>query len=239
MTEMDGMTETDHSQWRDDVAAHLLGALEPAEAAELERHMAGCAECQAYLRRLRPAADMLPGSVEPVEAPSRLGLEILGQVRSEAAARGTTRERRMPFGGRRWLQGWRPLAIAGVAGLMLAALAGYAIRDSESAGGGATTIAAGGAPAVTAELVMENESAVLRLANLHEMPDDKVLEAWVRRDGRVERAGGLFVPDSAGRAMATIPDMHGVEAVMVTAEPKAGSTAPTSSPMVTARIKSG
>jgi hypothetical protein len=33
--------------------------------------------------------------------------------------------------------------------------------------------------------------------------------------------------------------MHGVEAVMVTSEPEGGSETPTSSPLVTARIKSG
>ena len=66
-----------------------------------------------------------------------------------------------------------------------------------------------------------------------EMPGGKVLEAWVQRDGEVERSGGLFVPDRAGRATAMIPDMHGVEAVMVTSEPEGGSAQPTSSPMVT------
>ena len=45
-----GMSETDHERWRDELAAYLLGALEPGEAAELERHLAGCAECRAELR---------------------------------------------------------------------------------------------------------------------------------------------------------------------------------------------
>jgi anti-sigma factor RsiW len=44
------MNETGHDR-RDDIAAYLLGALEPGEAAELERHVAGCAECEDELRR--------------------------------------------------------------------------------------------------------------------------------------------------------------------------------------------
>ena len=54
------MSETDHTRWKDDVAAYVLGALEPGEAAELERHLAGCADCRAELRWLRPAVDLLP-----------------------------------------------------------------------------------------------------------------------------------------------------------------------------------
>ena len=34
--------ETDHERWRDDLAAYLLGALEPGESADLERHVASC-----------------------------------------------------------------------------------------------------------------------------------------------------------------------------------------------------
>jgi anti-sigma factor RsiW len=60
------MNETDHDRRRDDVAAYLLGALEPGEAAELERHIAGCAECEEELQRLRPAVRVLPETVEQV-----------------------------------------------------------------------------------------------------------------------------------------------------------------------------
>jgi anti-sigma-K factor RskA len=227
------MTEGGHSRWREAVAAHLLGALEPGEAAELERHVAGCAECQADLRRLRPAVDLLAEGVEQVEPPPRLRAEVLGQARAErsqAAAPG----RQMPFSRRMWA--WRPaLGLAAVA-LVAAVLAGYAIRGEDGGGGDATTVAAGAAPAVTAQLVMEGDSATLRLANVGRMPDDRVLEAWVQRDGEVERAGGLFAPDSEGRAVATIPDMEGVEAVMVTREPEGGSELPTSAPLVTVEM---
>jgi anti-sigma-K factor RskA len=122
--------------------------------------------------------------------------------------------------------------------LILAVVAGYAIRGGDS-GGGATTVLAGRAPAVTARLTMREGSAMLRLANVHRLPDGRVLEAWVQRGGEIERAGGLFVPDRAGRATAMIPDMRGVEAVMVTAEPQGGSERPTSPPMVTAKIETG
>ncbi len=225
------MSDADHARRKDDVAAYVLGALQPEEAAELERHLEGCTECRAELRWLQPAVDLLPEKVERIDAPAGLRARIVEQVREEASGAGTDSPRQMPFGGR-WLQGWRPVAAAGLAALALAAVAGYAIRGGDSAGGGATTIAVGEAPAVTAKLVMEGDSATLKLANVDAIRADRVLEAWVQRDGEVERAGGLFVPDRAGRATVMIPDMNGVEAVMVTREPRGGSDAPTSVPMV-------
>ena len=77
------------------------------------------------------------------------------------------------------------------------------------------------------------DAATLRLANVHDLPPDRVLEAWVRRGGEVEPVRGLFVPDNAGRATTRIPNTRGVEVVMVTAEPRGGTEAPTSAPMVT------
>lgn len=227
------MSEADHRRWKDDVAAYVLGALEPSEAAELERHMAGCAECRAELRWLRPAVELLPERVERVEAPAGLRAKIVDQVRAEPGGAATEPERQAQPARGRWFRGWRPVAAFGVVALMLAAVAGYAVRGGDSGGGDATVVAAGKPPAVTAKLVMEGDAGTLRLANVDSMPESKVLEAWVQREGEVERAGGLFVPDRAGRATTTIPDMHGVEAVMVTAEPEGGSESPTSAPMVT------
>jgi anti-sigma-K factor RskA len=232
------MSDADHRRWKDDVAAHLLGALEPGEAAELERHIAGCAECQADLRRLRPAVDLLPESVEAREPPARLRAAILDQARAESAQAVAAGRREPPPGHRRSLPFWRPALGLAVIALIAALVAGYAIRG-DSGGADSTTVLAGKPPAVTARLVMKGDSATMHLANVREMPEDRVLEAWVQRDGEIERAGGLFVPDRDGRATATIADMHGVETVMVTSEPEGGSVAPTSTPMVTARIEAG
>src|SRR6478736_8385391 len=78
------MSENGHERHRDEIAAFLLGALEPGEAAELERHLAGCEECRTELEWLRPAVQLLPESVERVEAPPQLRGRLMEQVRSEA-----------------------------------------------------------------------------------------------------------------------------------------------------------
>jgi anti-sigma-K factor RskA len=226
------MSDREHEARRDELAAYLLGALEPGEAAALEQHLAGCEECRAELDWLRPAVQVLPESVERVEPSPELRARLMDDVWADARGgsrwAGTTRA---GAGGR-----WRPALLRPVAGLaavlvIAAGVAGYAIRDGGSEGG-ATTVSAGHAPGVTAKIISEGDSGTLRLANVRTLPADEVLQAWVRRGKRIESAKTLFVPNRDGTATAVIDDMRGVNAVMVTAEPRGGSAHPTSEPIV-------
>jgi anti-sigma-K factor RskA len=227
------MSENGHERRRDELAAYLLGALEPGEAAELERHLAGCEECRTELEWLRPAVQLLPESVERVEAPPQLRGRLMEQVRSEAESAPAARSTR------RWgIGGWSLRPLAGLAALVLvvAAVAAYAIGSGDSGGANTTTVVAGHSPGVVAEVVRDGGSGTLHLANLHQLPNSKVLQAWVERDGRVVSAKTLFVPNQDGTASATIDDMEGVKTVMVTAEPRGGSVQPTSAPIVSVSI---
>ncbi len=227
------MNEAEHDRWRDDIAAYLLGALEPGEAAELERHIAGCADCEEELERLRPAVQVLPQTVEPVEAPPALRGRLMEQVRSEAGdSQEAPAARRAP----RWQFGLRPLIGLAALALVVAAIGGYAISNSGSDGAKTTTVVTGHSPGVTAQMVREGETGTLRLANLHQLPGGKVLQAWVQRGKQVVSAKALFVPNSDGTATATIDGMNGVNTVMVTAEPRGGSVQPTGKPIVSVAI---
>jgi hypothetical protein len=155
------------------------------------------------------------------------------QVRFEAESAPAARSTR------RWsIGGWslRPLAGLAALGLVVAAVAAYAIGSGDSGGANTTTVVAGRSPGVVAEVVSDGGSGTLHLANLHQLPSNKVLQAWVERDGRVVSAKTLFVPNQDGTASATIDDMEGVKTVMVTAEPRGGSVQPTSSPIVSVSI---
>jgi anti-sigma-K factor RskA len=227
------MSENGHERRSDEIAAFLLGALEPGEAAELERHLAGCEECRTELEWLRPAVQLLPESVERIEAPPELRGRLMEQVRSEAeSAPAPSRPRRWSIGG------WSLRPVAGLAALVLvvAAVAAYAIGGGDSGGSNTTTVVKGHSPGVVAEVVRDGGSGTLHLTNLHQLPSDKVLQAWVERDGRVVSAKTLFVPNQDGTASATIDDMEGVKTVMVTAEPRGGSVQPTSPPIVSVAI---
>ena len=149
------MSERDHESRRDEIAAYLVGALEPSEAAALERHLAGCPDCRAELRWLQPAAQMLPESVERVEPPPELRERILGQASSEIAPAPTQAASEPSRAKRtRWplFSGWRPLAGFAALALVAAAIAGYAIRGDSGRGGATTTMVAGKPPGVTARM---------------------------------------------------------------------------------------
>ncbi|HEX6688131.1 MAG TPA: anti-sigma factor [Solirubrobacterales bacterium] len=223
------MNEREHEMRREELSGYLLGALDPGEAAELEQHLAGCEACRSELEWLRPAAQLLPEAVERVEPPAELRTRIMGEVEADADARRSG----IRFGGRR-MPVLRPLAGLAVLALLAAAVAGYAIRDG--GGGSTTTVASGRAPGVTAKLVRAENSGTLRLAHVHQLPPDKVLQAWVRRGKRIESAKTLFIPNRDGTATAVIDDMHDVNAVMVTTEPRGGSDYPTSDPIVSVAI---
>jgi anti-sigma-K factor RskA len=227
------MSENGHERHRDELAAYLLGALEPGEAAELERHLAGCEECRTELEWLRPAVQLLPESVERVEAPPQLRARLMEQVHSEAeGAPAPVRKRRWSLGG----LSLRPAAGLAALVLVAAAVAAYAIGSGDSGGGNATTVVEGRSPGVVAEVVRDSGSGTLHLSNLRRLPSDKVLQAWVEKEGRVVSAKTLFVPNQDGTASATIDDMEGVKTVMVTAEPRGGSVQPTSPPIVSVAI---
>ena len=74
---------TDHEHWREELAAYLLGALEPGEAADFERHLAGCEECRTEISWLRPAMQALPEGVALSEPSPRLRERVMAEVSSD------------------------------------------------------------------------------------------------------------------------------------------------------------
>jgi anti-sigma-K factor RskA len=226
-----------HERWSEELSAYLLGALEPAGAEVFERHLKGCERCQTELRWLVPALDALPETVERLEPPPQLRERLLAEVSEDARRAEDAPQRR---GALAWLRSvtgphWRPLAAGAAVLLIAAAVVGYEVGNNGGSGGGvnATTVQSKEPSGIVAAVSMEGtEHGQLELSNVPSLPPDKVLEAWVERDGAVEAVPTLFVPDREGRAATTIGDMRGVSALMVTTEPPGGSAAPTSKPIV-------
>ncbi|HEX3240384.1 MAG TPA: anti-sigma factor [Solirubrobacterales bacterium] len=229
------MTNEHDNRWRDDVAAYALGALEGEEARALEGHMESCERCRSELRWLTPAVQLLPESAERMQPPPRLRESVMAEVRADAREQAAAAPRHGS-----WLErihvgslGWRPIAGLAAMALAVVAIAGYEIGSSDSGGGSQpVTIKSQQDSGVFVEMTREGDVGTLELANVQQLPDDRVLEAWVEREGEIEAVPALFVPDHEGRASTRIADMNGVETVMVTREPEGGSEAPTSDPIV-------
>jgi anti-sigma-K factor RskA len=220
------MNDSDHNQWSEDLAAYMLGALETGETAEFERHLAGCEHCQTELRWFDPAVQLLPETVERQEPPPRLREALMAEVRADV--------RPAPAKARRWRL--RPAMAFAVAGLLIAVVVGYEIGTGDSGNKGDNTVLSTQEHGISVKMVREGDGGTLRLANLHQLPSGKVLEAWVRREGTVEAVPALLVPDRRGQAETTIADMSGVDTVMVTEEPQGGSEEPTSAAIVTLSV---
>lgn len=233
------MSGSDHTRWSEDLAAYVLGALEPREAAEFERHLEGCERCQGEVRWFEPAVHSLPESVERAEPPPRLRQALMAEVRADAQEEASEegRERRgfLPD----WLRGGfgaRGLRLATGLAVVAFAIAGYEIgKGGSDESGGATTLSAS-EHGIDVKMVRAGEGGTLHLAHLHQLPPGKVLEAWVRREGTVEAVPALLVPDRKGQAETTIADMSGVDTVMVTEEPQGGSEEPTGAAIVTMSV---
>jgi len=229
------MSAEGHRRWEDELAAWMLGALDEPEAEAFERHLARCERCRSDLNWLRPAVDSIPASVTQVAPPPRLRGELLGTVRSEAR-RAAAPERRK----RRRLAGFpvpRPaIAALAAAAVVGAGVAGYALRggpDTETF----LLRAAPQAPAAHGELVVEGDEGTLRAGGLPRLDRDLVFQAWVRDEGDAElQPSTVFVPGRGGSATAAIPGLEDAEQVMVTREPRGGSTQPTTTPLLRARL---
>jgi anti-sigma-K factor RskA len=229
----------DGERLHDDLAAYALGALEPDEAGELERHIDDCKSCRERLEWLRPAVDVLPASVEQRSPPESLRENLLATVRTEAAA-AESRPAPVP-----WWQGLRAIvarpavAMTVLIVLTVGVAAGYLIRGSgEEMPGGLVTARPLGPQAaqVSATLERHGESATLHVQEMPQLDPDEVYEVWVRRAGVLEPRS-TFVLGMDGGAEAAVPGPLGdADAVLVTAEPRPGSPQPTSEPLLEAPL---
>jgi anti-sigma factor RsiW len=224
-----------HEHWHDATAAYLLGALDEAERAAFEEHLAGCPACREEVDQLAPAAQALPISVDPVDPPPALKARIMAEVEREAsllAAAGPEADR-PPAARRRRRPSWRiprlvPAALA--AGLLVVGVAiGVGVGELQDAPERTVAAKVSGAPGATVSLEMNGDEGRLLARGLPAPPSGRVYQVWLKRDGHApEPTAALFVPSRDGAATASVPGtMEGIDQVMVTDEPDGGSPQPT------------
>jgi anti-sigma-K factor RskA len=81
-------TPMSHSEFEELAAGYVLGALEPDDEHEFQRHLGGCPACAANVRELEVVAAELAYAAPPVDPPGTLWAGIRRQIEPEAARRG-------------------------------------------------------------------------------------------------------------------------------------------------------
>jgi hypothetical protein len=235
----------DHERWADAVGSYLLGALPPEEREGFAAHLEVCPVCRRDADELAIAADALPISVPPIAPPAALKDRIMAVVESEAellaaAGEGADAPRRAPARTRRrFLGGWmlRPgVALACAAVLLVAGgVVGALLAGGEDT---RTVRASTTAPGAQVELEVRDDASTLVVHNLREPPPGRMFQVWIKRPGRdPEPTSVLWSPRSNGSAEVAVPgSLDGVEAVLVTDEPRGGSEKPTRQPVITAPL---
>jgi anti-sigma-K factor RskA len=245
------MNANEHDRRLEEAAAFALGALDAERIDDFKEHLKGCKRCEEELRWLAPAVRALPEAVESQTPPPELKVRLMAEVRADAAAADVARgaEGREPAASRKsfgeWLSGlrlggltWKPLAGMAVVILIVAGGVGYAVGTGGGSNGGLTTPLQREENGIEAQVVTEGTRGEIHLANVKQLPEGKVLEAWVQRGNAVEPVQALFAPDHAGNASTTIEDMTNVSLVMVTQEPAGGTKVPTTEPIVQVPVES-
>jgi anti-sigma-K factor RskA len=227
------MNREGHRPWEEDLAAYALGALDDDEVSEVETHLDECERCRADLRWLRPAVGLLPESVVQVDPPPSLHRRLMGIVRKEARreARRAARVERRP-GWRGWAL--RPATALAATAIVVAGIAGYALRGGDGESEDTVRVEARGAVAV---LERDGDSGTLRVSDMPALEGEDVYQVWIRRGADVQPSSA-FRPDRRGAATTTIPaGLDGADTVMVTREPRAGREAPSSAPIFRASLQ--
>jgi anti-sigma-K factor RskA len=229
----------------EDAGAYVLGALTEDEHEAYVEHLLGCEICQREVAELQVAAHALPLAAPQLVPPPELRERILSVVRDEAAALAPApapRKRAKAPWWRRPIVALGPVPATVLACALLALGVGAGVLVTR--GGGETTTAAQvslpGAPGAKAELVSEDGETRLRVRDFPAPPGDRVYEVWLQRGKHTPvPAGTLFRPASDGgaevRVGAGLKD-KGVARILVSREPRGGSPAPTSAPVVVASL---
>jgi anti-sigma-K factor RskA len=76
-------TPMNHSDYEQLAAGYVLGALEPDDEHDFQRHLGGCAQCEAIVRELEGVVGQLAYAAPPVEPPETLWASIQREVRPE------------------------------------------------------------------------------------------------------------------------------------------------------------
>ena len=193
-----------------EVAAYLLGKLEPEEAERFEAHLDGCADCRRHLEELGGLPALLAQAAPATPVPEGLRARTLTAVRERAAEAGVA-EAPVPLRRAWWRRRWVLVAVAAALVVALAVPGALLVFG----GGGEVTrltlVAAEGAQGrgqVTITRTSAGRSFDVRIEGLGPPAAGSLYELWavsprdtMERPQRVSL--GTFTVDADGGAHLT------------------------------------
>jgi anti-sigma-K factor RskA len=249
---------TVHEQFADDLSLYALGALQGAERQAIETHLDECPPCRQELERLRGDMALLALSANGPRPPERSRERLLAAIAKEPR-RGQFPRAGWAWGN---VIGWAAaVAAIAIAVLfrqqnsdlrqhMLQVETNSVKQDQQlreakqllatltSPDAVHFTLVAGNIPPQPqgkAIYVRSSGTLVFLGSNLPAIPPQKAYELWLIPTNGAPIPAGLFKPDARGAAAVIHPPLPiGVEAktFAITIEPEAGSSAPTSQPVM-------
>jgi anti-sigma-K factor RskA len=235
-----------HAEMNELYELYALGVAEPETAAEIERHLdEQCAYCKERVSAALAFSAAVAHVADPVTPPAGLRERVLANVRPPQT------------GARKWNFGVLALAAACLALLLFAMASQRSLRDARaqlsvvtqernqlrsavevlsrpetrSVEFGRTENLAHGRV-----FVNRNGGFVFVASRMPLVKSDQTYELWlVPANGAAPQPAGLFRPDAAGNSVQVSQaavDPRTTKAVAVSVEPRQGSNAPTSTPIL-------
>lgn len=227
--------------------AYAVDALDPAEKAQFEEHLAACATCRAEVASLREATALLPETMA-TEPPAALRERVLAQIATvrplppETPA--TAPSEVVALRPRR-----RPWTLLAAAAAVVAVVGGGSVVWEQVSGPGQheTQLSAvdrvlqaadakrvnvtlpGGVRASVVRSVAEGK-AVLVTRNMPPAPSGRIYELWLQTPGGAMVPAGTMT-DGGNRTVLLHGDATSATGAGITVEPKGGSESPTSEPI--------
>jgi len=215
-------------QCGENAAAYVLGALDHAEAEAFRAHLAECPECREEVAGFEAITGALPRTGAGHQVPRGLRRRVMREVRATPRP---AREARAPTvrAPSRFSLAWA----GGLAAVLVAVIVAVVLSAGGSSGTRVIRASVG-----SAQLRITGGRADLVIHRLSQPPAGRIYEMWVQRGAAPPvPTGTLFSTTSSGTASVGVPvTLGGGSAVMVTEEPAGGSPAPTSAPIIVARV---
>lgn len=228
----------------------VLGAVEPEQAAEIEKHLADdCTYCNARVREARDLAAAFSGMVDVVQPPPELRRRVLDSIAPPAAVAKPAKKQQ------NWLGGMIALGAACVALTVFCLWLGSQTDSLQNRLSAATqerdqleqalkvlsrsetrAVQFGRADQPRGRVFVNPTGGLVFVASgLPRIAADRTFELWLVPPAGAPRKAGLFRTDQNGdivQASRIAVDPGTTAAVAVSVEPEGGSNAPTTTPII-------